>query len=182
MTSRNIWKIVLILWLFVLAILYLYIARTIEYSVMPKTGRPVWRTGRKSVRISNRPVIGRPVVISLSGFQTHSKSGHLCPDFGRFNRTSKLLSTGHPITGHLCPDFRRSRPKPVPNRFGTGFGTGSPVGNVWNWSEIVSNRTSDTKRVPKPVSALERLKSGQYCPVIGRPVPIASNRTSEIWT
>ena len=28
------------------------------YSRCPKTGRPVWRTGHKNVRISARPVIG----------------------------------------------------------------------------------------------------------------------------
>ena len=51
-------------------------------------------------------------------------------------RTFGWLTLQPPVIGR--PDFR---PKPVPNRFGTGL---------------------------KPVFGLERLKTGQLCPVIGR--------------
>ena len=44
------------------------------YSECPNTGRPVWQTGRKSVRILARPVFGRPVHTFISGFQTWERS------------------------------------------------------------------------------------------------------------
>ena len=75
-----------------------------KYSHAPKTGRPVCQTGRKSVRFSACPAIGRPVAFNLSCYRTDSKSGQYCPDFERFG----LNSTGRPITGQYCPDFRRS--------------------------------------------------------------------------
>ena len=40
-----------------------------KYSECPKTERPVWLSGRKYVRFSNYPVIGRPVLINLSGYR-----------------------------------------------------------------------------------------------------------------
>ena len=63
---------------------------------------------RTSGSIQSCPVIGRPVVINLSGYRTDSKSGQYCPDFERLNRMMELYSTGRPITGQYCPDFRRS--------------------------------------------------------------------------
>ena len=60
------------------------------YSRCPKTGRPVWRTGRKNVRFSACPVIGRPVVINL---------------YQSVRLSDRLNAPGRPITGQYCPDF-----------------------------------------------------------------------------
>ena len=64
--------------------------RITDYSKRPKTGRPVWQTGRKSVWISN---------IRLSDVRFAS----ICPDFECPNERSK--------SGHLCPDFRHFKHK-----------------------------------------------------------------------
>ena len=61
-----------------------------EYSHAPRTGRLVWQTGRKSVRILN-------VRISNVGLVNLTASG--------------CSITERPITGHNCPDFIRSNPK-----------------------------------------------------------------------
>ena len=42
----------------------------LKYSRCPKTGCPVWQTGRKYVRILNRPDFRRPGCSKSSGFQT----------------------------------------------------------------------------------------------------------------
>ena len=39
------------------------------YSEAPRTGRPVWQTGRKNVRILNRPDFERPGCNHMSGFR-----------------------------------------------------------------------------------------------------------------
>ena len=52
----------------------------------------------------------------MSGFRTSESQFPERPDFERPDRRSCLKS------GLLCLVIKRSRPKPVPNRFGTGFG------------------------------------------------------------
>ena len=57
-----------------------------RYSGCPKTGRPVWQTGHKSVRISACLVFERPRSNHFSGFQRlqiiiTSEIRTICPDF-----------------------------------------------------------------------------------------------------
>ena len=82
------------------------------YSECPNTGRPVWLSGRKYVRFSNRPDFGRPVHTVISGFRTSGSYSYIRkPDvYVRFSDErlkSGGLGTGQdlktPKSG--CPDF-----------------------------------------------------------------------------
>ena len=74
-----------------------------------------------------------------------------------------------PVIGRPVP-IASNRTSDSQNWFGTGSKPVSAlVSDVWlETISDVSNRNTSTKTGLEPVSALERLKSGQYCPVIGR--------------
>ena len=58
--------------------------QTVEvYSERPITGRPVWQTGRKSVRILNVRFITNPPAFRQRKLPERSKSGQYCPVIGR---------------------------------------------------------------------------------------------------
>ena len=83
-----------------------------EYSRRPKSGHPVF---------------GAFHFCPVAKHVRFSKSGHKCPDFERPNCNYigvQLSDIQFQLlkSGQICPVFRRSRPKPVLNRFQTGFG------------------------------------------------------------
>ena len=114
------------------------------------------KSPRNDTTYSDAPKSGRPVfgafdlcpVCESSGFQTTSDNRTILSGY----RTSGCFQFQPPVIGHPVPIENECR-----NRFQTGFGTGSPA-------LACRNRFGTGS---KPVSALERLKSGQYCPVIG---------------
>ena len=150
-----------------------------KYSRCPKSGRLDFCV------FKNRPVPKH------SGFQTLSEIRTIMSGFRTFGSFTLHLSGfqtlysynfGRLKSGHKCPDFRRSRPKPVWNRFQTGFGTrfvsDVRLETISDRFQTFSNQTTSSKPVPNRfrnlVVRLETIGTGrpitggwnwkQYCP------------------
>ena len=120
--------------------------RNPNYSQRPKTGRPDFGV-LESCQVPKRPDFRHSSEIRtiLSGYRTSGWIQFVCPVIGRPVQTSEIqtILSGFRTFGQFC------RPKPVQNRFGTGFGRfGRLEPDIRNPDDVKwMNRTSEIRTI-----------------------------------
>ena len=128
------------------------------YSGCPKTGRPVWQTGHKSVRISACPVFERPRSNHFSGFQRlqiiiTSEIRTICPDFRRLLFPICLKTGRYVRFSDVCYFLSVWKPD-VMSGFQTSGLKLSGLKHLKHW-----NRTSDNRTILSGYQTLSEIRT-----------------------